>query len=255
VLIVAGNLLLDVASPSTRPSDSELSQLVLAIAPHADTRPFPRIADFLPKDGLVAESERYLLGPKATAEIFPVAGGQNDWIGFDKSAEALVAHYRLKGQSKDALMLIATYPTQQIAADEYASLSKWFALNGDTAAAKGRPVVYGTRQSALVVLLSGADSHEAAADLLNQVRFSSTVTWNEPSYAIKDPSIATIVVGAITYTGLIMLIALAAGLGFGGLRLFIKFLLPGRVFDRNNDVEILQLGLGSKPIESKDFYS
>jgi hypothetical protein len=51
-----------------------------------------------------------------------------------------------------------------------------------------------------------------------------------------------------------MLLALAAGIGFGGFRIFIKLVLPGRVFDRNEDVEILQLGLSSKPIEAKDFY-
>ena len=49
-------------------------------------------------------------------------------------------------------------------------------------------------------------------------------------------------------------LALAAGLGFGGLRIFMKLVLPGRVFDRNEDVEILQLGISSKPIANKDFY-
>jgi hypothetical protein len=48
--------------------------------------------------------------------------------------------------------------------------------------------------------------------------------------------------------------ALAVGLGFGGFRLLVKFLLPGRVFDRASQVEILQLGLSSKPIDSRDFY-
>jgi hypothetical protein len=70
---------------------------------------------------------------------------------------------------------------------------------------------------------------------------------------LTDPSISTIVVGAIVDTGSVMLIALAAGLGFGGLRLLLKVALPGRVFDRNDQVEILQLGLTSKPIKSQDF--
>ena len=80
------------------------------------------------------------------------------------------------------------------------------------------------------------------------------MTWNEASQKCSDPTISTIVVGAILDTGLIMLLAVAAGLGFGGFRLFVKFLLPGRVFDRTANVEILQLGLASKPIEAKDFY-
>ena len=80
------------------------------------------------------------------------------------------------------------------------------------------------------------------------------VTWNEPTHTITDPSISQIVVGAILDTGSIMMLAVAAGLGFGGFRLFIKYLLPGKVFDRSDDIEILQLGLASKPIQAKDFY-
>jgi hypothetical protein len=43
-------------------------------------------------------------------------------------------------------------------------------------------------------------------------------------------------------------------LGFGGFRLLAKFLAPGKIFDRNTEVEILQLGINSKPIDVKDFY-
>jgi hypothetical protein len=62
------------------------------------------------------------------------------------------------------------------------------------------------------------------------------------------------IVGVFEGTGLIMLLAVAAGVGFGGFRLIMKTLLPGRVFDRDAQVEILQLGLISKPIDSRDFY-
>ena len=30
--------------------------------------------------------------------------------------------------------------------------------------------------------------------------------------------------------------------------------MPGKIFDRTADVEILQLGINSKPVEVKDFY-
>ena len=62
------------------------------------------------------------------------------------------------------------------------------------------------------------------------------------------------VVGAIMGTGAIMVLAIAAGIGFGGLRLLVKFFLPGKIFDRKDQVEILQLGLTSKPIKAEDFY-
>ena len=37
-----------------------------------------------------------------------------------------------------------------------------------------------------------------------------------------------------------MLLALAASLGFGGFRILAKFIAPGRIFDRNADIEILR---------------
>jgi hypothetical protein len=62
------------------------------------------------------------------------------------------------------------------------------------------------------------------------------------------------IVGSIIGSGVICLFALIAGISFGGLRLIVKRTMPGKVFDRAEYVQILQLGLGSKPINSEDFY-
>ena len=150
--------------------------------------------------------------------------------------------------------MLILYPTQQLAADRYNALSKSFALNVAPSQAGDKPAVFGTRSSALIGLLAGVESRETAADLLNQIHYASDVTWNEPTHDLTDPSISTIVVGAIVDTGAIMLLAVAASLGFGGFRLLTKFLAPGKIFDRNAEVEILQLGINSKPIDVKDFY-
>jgi hypothetical protein len=150
--------------------------------------------------------------------------------------------------------LLILYPTQQLAADRYNALGNTFALNAAPAQAGGKPAVFGTRSSALIALLAGAESRDTAAGLLNQIHYASDVTWNEPTHEVTDPPISTIVVGAIVDTGAIMLLVLAASLGFGGFRLLAKFVAPGKIFDRNADVEILQLGISSKPIDVKDFY-
>jgi hypothetical protein len=152
------------------------------------------------------------------------------------------------------VLLLILYPTQQLAADRYDAMSKSFAVNVDPGLAGGKLAVFGTRSSALIALLAGVDSRETAAALLNQVHYASDVTWNEPTHAVTDPTISTIVVGAIVDTGAIMLLAVAASIGFGGFRLLAKIVAPGKIFDRNADVEILQLGINSKPIDVKDFY-
>ncbi len=260
-LLVVGNLVLDVNSGKAQMAPADLNALAKSAAAQADRRPYPPIATFLPHEGLIPGSERYVLGPLALAQVFPAAPvNQADWAGFGSSAEAVVGSYRLSDKPSggqrpaEGVLLLILYPTQQLAADRYNELGKSFALNVDPELAKGKPVVFGTRASALIALLSGVQSREKAAELLNQVHYTSEVTWNEPTQNFTDPSISNIVVGAIVDTGGIMLLALAASLGFGGFRLLAKFVAPGKIFDRNTDVEILQLGINSKPVDVKDFY-
>jgi hypothetical protein len=260
-LLVVGNLMIDVNAGNLQMAAADLNALAKSLAAQADRRPYPPIATFLPREGLIPGSERYVLGPLALAEVFPAAQtNPTDWAGFSSSAEALVGRYRLSDKPSggqrpaEGLLLLILYPTQQLAADRYNELGKSFALNVDPELARGKPTLFGTRSSALIALLSGVQSREAAAGLLNQVRYSSEVTWNEPTHNFTDPTISNIVVGAIVDTGAIMLLALAASIGFGGFRLLAKFLAPGKIFDRNTDVEILQLGISSKPVDVKDFY-
>jgi hypothetical protein len=280
-LLVVGNLVMDVASTKREMASADLNALAQSVASQADRRPYPPIVGFLPKAGLIPGSERYILGPLALAQVFPPSATvQTDWAGFASSAEAIVGRYRLSdapspklpggtsrtasgrvasaqsrgGHPTEGLLLLILYPTQQLAADRYNALSKSFALNVDPGLAGGKPIVFGTRSSALIALLSGVESRETAAALLNQVHYASDVTWNEPTHEVTDPTISTIVVGAIVDTGAIMLLALAASIGFGGFRLLAKVLAPGKIFDRNADVEILQLGISSKPVDVKDFY-
>jgi hypothetical protein len=264
-LLVVGNLFMDAVSAKREMSGADLNALAQSVAAQADRRPYPPIAGFLPKAGLIPGTERYVLGPLALAQVFPSgATSRTDWAGFGSSAEAIVGRYRLPGKpssqssgrvrSAEGVLLLILYPTQQLAADRYDALSKSFALNVEPGEESGRPAIFGTRSSALIALLSGAESREVAAGLLNQVHYSSDVTWNEPTHNITDPTISTIVVGAILDTGAIMLLVVAASIGFGGFRLLAKLIAPGKIFDRNAEVEILQLGINSKPVDVKDFY-
>jgi hypothetical protein len=281
-LVVVGNLLLSASAAGERPGDAMLSEMAAALLPHADGRPYPPIAGYLPRSSVAAgtqkfplrrggatvalparlnivpDSERYILGLRALraalGNSFPATN--DDWMGFGKSAEAIVARYRAAGRTpdQDITLLVTLYPTQQIAASQFANLGKWMALNADPPQTSGRMAVYGSRSSSLVALVFGADSQDTAHQLINQIQYHSSITWNEPSQSFSDPGFPTMMIGVFEGTGLIMVLALAVGLGFGGFRLLVKVILPGRVFDRDSDVEILQLGLTTKPIDSRDFY-
>ena len=249
-LVVIGDFLVDVTAKPTRPSNADLKQLVTSLDKIADHTPFPSIGEHLPEQGLVRRSEHYVVGPRALAQYVPL--GTDDWVGFDHSAETILARYHLAG--KEATLLIASYPTQQIAADKFAGMLRRFTFDPPGGVPPDQTVLFGKRSSSLIAVVVGAPSREAANNLLDQVQYESQVTWNEPKHTLTDPTIGSIVVGAFLGTGVIMLLALAVGLGFGGFRAVLRIFFPNKIFDREKQIEILQLGIYSKPIQAKDFY-
>jgi hypothetical protein len=249
-LLLVGNLLIEVTGADLRPAREDLKALVAELAPHADRSPYPTLGNFFPGAGLVRNSQRYLLGPLALNHVLPFATG--DWVGFENGAEAELARYRLAGQ--EATLLLISYPTPQVAARQVAALPRWFTINPAEDPGVGPPTAYVRRASSLVAIVTQTRSSNLALSLLEKIHYQSEITWNEPHQSLTDPTWGQFVVGAFVGTGIIMVFALVAGIGFGGIRLLTKYFFPGRVFDRAERVEILQLGLSSKPIEAKDFY-
>jgi hypothetical protein len=251
-LIVVGEFLLDVTVPAkqARPSDADLKELANALYKVADHTAYPSIGEHLPEQGRVHSSEHYFLGPRSLSQYVPL--GTDDWVGFDHSAETIEAHYQVAG--KDEILLIASYPTQQIAAMKFAGMLRRFTFDPPGDVPANQTVLFGKRVSSIVAVVVGASSRKAADQLLDQVGYESQVMWDEPKQTLTEPGIGNMIVGAFLGTGAIMVLAVAAGIGFGGIRIVIKLFFPNKVFDRDKQIEILQLGISSKPIRAKDFY-
>ena len=252
-LIVVGEMLLDVSAPpkQARPSDADLKQLAALLDKKADHTPYPFVGEHLPEKGRVRDSERYVIGPLSLAHFVPL--GTDDWMGFDHSAETILATYHVSADKSETL-LITSYPTQQIAAAKFAGMLRRFVFDPPGGVQQGQNVLFGKRVSSYIAVVVGAPSRQAANKILDQVGYESNVTWNEPKQTLTEPSINSMIVEAFVGTGAIMVFAVAAGIGFGGIRILVKLFLPNKVFDREKQIEILQLGISSKPIKAKDFY-
>ena len=251
-LIVVGEMLLDVTAPpkQARPPDADLKQLADQVDKKADHTPYPFIGEHLPVPGRVPNTVRYVIGPLSLAHFVPI--GTDDWMGFDYSAESILAKYR--AGSNEETLIVTSYPTQQVAAKKFADMLRRFTFDPPGGVPPGQTVLFGKRVSSYVAVVVGAPSRQAANKILDQVGYESNVTWNEPKQSYTEPGINTMIVEAFLGTGVIMLFAIAAGIGFGGLRLLAKIFLPNKIFDREKQIEILQLGISSKPIKAKDFY-
>ena len=248
-LILIGNIVLDVRGIDLIKDVAGLKALVSAVSPHAQFGPLPALADHLPSHGIVSRSERYILGPQTMSQFLFVA--PEDWLGFSKGAEAEFAQYRIEGRNLD--FVIADFPTPQTAQKQLMELEQKYHVNRTAADQTGSPV-FAKRSITLLAIVFGARNQAEADKLLEQVQSGAEVTWNEPTFQFKEPPLTTMIVGAIIGTGIICCFALISGIAFGGFRIVVKRFLPDKVFDRSSSMQVLQLGLGSKPINSEDFY-
>jgi hypothetical protein len=250
LLALAGNLLLEAHGRNLASAAGELRGLAAHLRARAEAAPLPVVRDYLPVTGRVKGSERFVLGPAALRRFVPLR--EDDWVGFASGAEVELAQYRVAGSN--AMLVLALFPTPKAAADRQEKLRRWFNVDAEEERVAGRPILFARRKASLLAVVTGVESANSAAALLDAIRYHTEVTWNEPGFKATERPWGETVVLMIYGTGAIMMLAVVAGLAFGGVRLAIKRLLPGKVFDRDASVEIIQLGLGSKPIQGKDFY-
>jgi hypothetical protein len=249
-LLSAGNVVVELA-PASDVSMGDLRDLLQQIVALADKTPFPPIQTFLPKEERTASSERYALGAagfRLGAEVLERTDFAElaEQAGFASGAEAMFARY--KNGSQEAVLLLIDYPTPQLAELHLHHLQAALAANSKLSETRVE------RKGSLLSIVLAPTSAAYATRLRNAVNYETQVTWNEASQTATDPPITSTLVKIITGTGVLMIMAVVFGVAFGGVRVITKRLFPGKVFDRPERMEVLQLGLSSKPIDPRDLY-
>jgi hypothetical protein len=251
VLMLIGNFVLDV-DLAKNISTPDLRTLAQAVESHATGSPLPPIRAYLPEDRLVQGTQRYALG---TAGFKAALASLNedkfsllaDEIGFASGAEAILGRYQVASNKSQAL-LIVDYPTPQIAEQRLRHIQPLLASNPALSATTVE------RKASLLSLVLSPVSAESASKLREAINYETQVTWSEPSQTLTDPPwllvVKDIFVGTLAFCG----IAIVLGIAFGGVRVLTKRFFPGKVFDRPEDMEVLQLGLSGKRIDPTDFY-
>jgi len=185
----------------------------------------PSLSNHLPTKNVIAGSETYILD---SANFKETEGRDASSFGFDFSAQAAAADYRVEGNKAHLLLLL--YPTQQIAKkieDQILSTTP-----GKTTSRK--------RVGPLLAIVSGLTDASMSQSLLEQVHYQSTVTWSEPQPGL---GLGPIIVTAFTFIGILVALSLLVGVGLGYGRTIAQSLYPNRSFEREKDAEIIQLKL------------
>jgi hypothetical protein len=232
ILFFRSNVLLDANFDRvTAMSGSELRELAAALpAAEGSAANLPTLPQYLPAKDAVSNSAHYVLGPQALLAM--KAPLTPEEIDFNVEPEVLSQDYT--SSDGPLTLTIVDYPTPQIATAHLRG------LQSDTRASSSAMLV--RRTGPLVVVVTGATGSDARS-LLNSVNYEAEVTWDQATSVSKRDNIGNLIVAAFGLIGIILLISLIFGIFFGGIRIVLKRLMPDRVFDRPEDVEIIQLNL------------
>jgi hypothetical protein len=206
LLLVHGNYLLSFSG--YKPTTLELDPIVESLR-NVDTSALPALPGYLPSQGLVPGSERYITGPASLGKFNP--GIPPSVAAFHLGAEAQLGVYH--GPKGETVLTIFNYPTHQIAMQQAANLVRIF----------GAEV---KRSGPLVAVILSPPDPDAAERLLAQVRYQAEVTRDERVPTLRD-NIGNLVVNAFVLTGLLLVFCVVSGLAVGGTRAYLRHFRKG----------------------------
>src|ERR1700722_14168490 len=180
---------------------NEQMETIYAHLPKLDNSPLPPLMTYLPPDGLIANSERYILGPVSLDRFghgIPAAAA-----GFDVGAEAQLGTY--KASTGPLTLAIFKYPTPGFASarrDEFQKI----------------PGAIARRVGPLVAVAVAPPDPAEAETLLARVHYDANVTFSEAVESGELRGKVTFIFNVFVFSGFLILGCIIAGVGFGAFR-------------------------------------
>ncbi len=248
VLFYQGNVLVDaVFDRMSVMSAAQLRELA-GLLPQAGGNKGnpPSLPTYLPKRAFQRNFEKnttkYILGPVALDRIgSPLPGSMVD---FKAGAEVVMGRYA--ATAGDSTLMLIEYPTPQIAAERLRQIDASHQVTQQQPGVASMVDVgpfFDTRTGPIIVIAAGPLSKNEARSLMSSISYEADVTWNENTYVSKKDNLANFLFNAIVLCGIVVGLALVAGIAFGGLRVIVKRFFPDSVFDRREAMEIISLHL------------
>jgi hypothetical protein len=194
LLLAHGNYLLSFAGYQPPKEDVDAVRGALV---QVDGTVLPPLASYLPVDGLVPNSERYILGPVSLQKVYPVVPPSVAAFHFGTEGQSGVFH-NPKG---DMTAIIFNYPTNQIAQQRVPEFEKL-------------PGAIVKRSGPLVVVTVAPPDPDFAEHVLGQVRYQAAITVSE-YVPTKHDNIGYIVLSAFLLIGILVAFALVSGVAWG----------------------------------------
>jgi hypothetical protein len=255
VLFYQGNVLVDAIFDRMSVMSAAQLRVLAGSLPQAEGNKGnpPSLPNYLPKrtspPTLEKNTTKYILGPVALDQIgSPLPASEVD---FESGAEVVISHYT--ADAGEATLMLVEYPTPQIAAEQLRKIEAAHQV------AEQKPGVasivdvgpfFDTRTGPILVIAAGPLSKSEARALISSISYDADVTWNENTYVSKKDNLANFLFNAIILCGIVVGLALVAGVAFGGLRILIRRLFPHSVFDRSEAVDFISLHLEDEAVRA-----
>ena len=244
ILLYRANILVDaIFNKLTVMSAAELRELTsLLPLPPGNARNLPSLPTYLPRQSYV-KNAKYVMGPTGLLKVGAPLPAQV--VGFKAGAEVMLGNYDFSGG--EATLMLISYPTPQIAAEYLrridVSHSQHTQQEPGTTTIVDLGPFFAKRTGPIVAVAAGPLSQSEAKSLLASVNYDADVTWNENTFFDKKNNVGSLVFNALVLAGILMALALVAGVAFGGVRILIKRIFPDRLLARREEMEFISLGL------------
>jgi hypothetical protein len=187
-----------------QPTEVELVRIIQGLPQYSDAA-LPVISTYLPADGLIPNSERYITGPVSLERFDP--GVPPSTAAFHLSAEAQFGRYH--SRQGDFGLAIFNYPTPALARQQAIAFQK---LSGAMVKRVG-PLV--------AVILNPPDA-DAAERVIAKVTYEASVTQNETVPGTEVRSFARAFLSMVMLAGIIIAFCVISGLLFAGARILSR---------------------------------
>jgi len=186
------------------PSKAVVDSVLNALPNKRDTA-LPAIFTFLPHEGLIPASARYVLGPDSLNAFAPELAPADP--GFKQGAEAQVAAYRIGSDPTPRKLAIFYYATPEMA--------RLHALKF-----RLLPNTRVKRSGVLLAIVFGPTTDAQADTLLSRVEYEAKVTWNDSPPPSPIKPLYQLLLNIMYLSILLAALCLLAGLIYASMRIY-----------------------------------
>jgi hypothetical protein len=170
-----------------------------------ENSPLPVLSSYLPTESIVANSERYILGPVSLQRFDPAI--PPSVAAFHLGAEAQLVKYQT---AKGLLTLILfSYPAPSMARQQAAEL-------------QNLPGAVVKRTGPLVAVTLAPPDADAAERILAKINYQASVNMDEKPPVNQIRGFAGMILSMFALAGIILVICVMGGLGFAGVRILSR---------------------------------